>query len=55
MIDLDFEIYVFSMELQSFEKPYAALLNSAKRAYEQPIYNVNLAYQMFDLNSPPPN
>jgi len=37
MIELDFEIYVFSMELQSFEKPYVALLNSSNRAYKQPL------------------
>ena len=32
MIELDFYIYVFSMELRSFEKPYVALLNSSNWA-----------------------
>jgi hypothetical protein len=35
MIELDFEINVFSVELRSFEKPYVALLNSANTAYKQ--------------------
>ena len=38
MIELDFEIYLFSMELQSFEKPYVTLLYSANPASWQPIY-----------------
>jgi hypothetical protein len=37
MIELDFYINLFSMELQSFEKPYVALLNSANTAYNQPL------------------
>jgi hypothetical protein len=32
MIELDFYIYVFSMELRSFEKPYVDLLNSSNWA-----------------------
>jgi hypothetical protein len=32
LVELVFEIYVFSMELQSFEKPYGTLLNSANWA-----------------------
>ena len=32
LVELVFEIYVISMELQSFEKPYVTLLNIAKRA-----------------------
>ena len=39
MIELDLYIYLFSMELRSFEKPYAALLNSSNRAYKQPIWH----------------
>ncbi len=35
MIELDFEINVFSVELRSFEKPYVALLNLANTAYKQ--------------------
>jgi hypothetical protein len=37
MIELDFYIYLFSMELRSFEKPYVALLNSANTVYNQPV------------------
>jgi hypothetical protein len=38
MIELDFYIlYVFSMELRSFEKPYVALLNSSNWATGGPI------------------
>ena len=38
MIELDFYIYVFSMELRSFEKPYVALLNSSNWATGGPGY-----------------
>ncbi len=37
MIELDFYIYVFSMELRSFEKPYVALLNSSNWATGGPL------------------
>jgi hypothetical protein len=40
MIELDFYIYVFSMELRSFEKPYVALLNSSNWATGGPIIDV---------------
>jgi hypothetical protein len=33
LVELVFDIYVISMELQSFEKPYVTLLNSANWAY----------------------
>jgi hypothetical protein len=36
MIELDFYIYVFSMELRSFEKLYVAELNSSNWASRQP-------------------
>ena len=32
LVELVFEMHVFSMELRSFEKPYGTLLNSAKWA-----------------------
>ena len=38
MIELEFYIYVFSMELQSFEKPYVALLNSSNWATGGPLW-----------------
>jgi hypothetical protein len=38
MIELDFYIYVFSMELRSFEKPYVALLNSSNWATGGPLW-----------------
>jgi len=37
MIELFFEICVFSMKLQSFEIPYVPLLNSANLASGEPV------------------
>jgi hypothetical protein len=34
LVELVFDIYVTSMELQSFEKPYVTLLNSANWVLE---------------------
>ncbi len=38
LVELVFDMYVTSMELQSFEKLYVTLLNSAIRVYKQPLY-----------------
>ncbi len=46
IIELDFYIYLFSMELRSFEKPYVALLNSANTAYNQPVCFSNLIVEI---------
>jgi len=43
MIELDFYIYVFSMELRSFEKPYVAQLNSSNMVFNEPL----LFYHMY--------
>ncbi len=37
LVELVFDIYIISMELRSFEKPYVTLLNSANWAYKGPI------------------
>ena len=51
MIELDFYIYVFSMELRSFEKPYVALLNSSNWATGGPlgITIITLYYLLIDF------